>query len=365
MLNAKLFKLTCLFIISVLASCKPDGHSVIIKGNIKGLNAKWVYINNLFPIGSKPIDSAKVINGTFSFKFHTDTVYEPHLISVWYKNKFGKKNIFGINNPVVPNRNDDCFLIESGTIELTGNLAQSDNLSLKAGSQNDFRFKNDDLPVTSISSNAQKHKRQVNDFVEKVKDMPNAYYAMYALSSYKYRVNNVELAQMFNAFDDQTKQGYSGKKIKQFLDARPDDSAHIPNALLTDVDGKYSNMIDTTKQLNIIVFWASWCVPCKEEIPSLKKISAKFKNDNLKITSVSIDKDKTKWKQELTKQKMTWQQLAIPDKDYQHFLDQYNVNSVPRVYFIDKNRMLVKFVDGYQPKNETTFEKTITDYLKL
>jgi len=195
--------------------------------------------------------------------------------------------------------------------------------------------------------------------------MPNAWYALFALENWKYSITNEELGQIFNAFDDQTKQTYSARKIKEFLDARPNENAPRPNPMLTDNYGKTTPMIDTSKKLNMVILWASWCGPCKEEIPLLKHIAIKFKNNDFRMVSISIDKDKTEWKRELEKQDMPWQQLVIPDDGYQHVIAQYNLSSVPRVYLIDKNRKLVKFVDGYQPENEAIFTKTITDYLKL
>ena len=41
--------------------------------------------------------------------------------------------------------------------------------------------------------------------------------------------------------------------------------------------------------------WASWCGPCKQEIPYLKKLKEKFKDKNIAIIGISVDENKSDW----------------------------------------------------------------------
>jgi thiol-disulfide isomerase/thioredoxin len=54
-------------------------------------------------------------------------------------------------------------------------------------------------------------------------------------------------------------------------------------------------------QYVIIDFWASWCPPCIENIPYIKKLKEDYKNDSLQILSYSVDTDGKKWKAAIRK----------------------------------------------------------------
>jgi thiol-disulfide isomerase/thioredoxin len=365
----------CFILFAFLSSCHEENSKVAagsrakintieIKGNIKGLNASWVYLSNNYPVGSKPIDSARVINGSFSFKFHPDTVYEPHLVYIFYKDQQNKTGFLGINDPANPKNRYGNFIMEPGTIELTGDLTKNKGVNLNGGPQNKFWLANTDLPFSRISNNAAQHKNQVESFIKKVKDVPDAYYAMFALGNLKFQVSKSELTAMYNVFNDQTKQAYSGRQINEFLANKPDDDALAPNDLLTNSKGKQASLIDTTKKLNMVIFWASWCGPCRQEIPSLKKVAAEIKDKRFRMVSVSVDQDKLAWKKAIGEEKMPWAQLLIDPEIMGNLRAQYNLNAIPQIYLIDGERKLVKHMIGFDPANEEIFKKTIDDFLR-
>jgi len=114
----------------------------------------------------------------------------------------------------------------------------------------------------------------------------------------------------------------------------------------------------------MIIFWASWCGPCRAEIPSFKKIATEFKDPNFRIVSVSVNKDKSQWKQAVIEENMPWQQLVIENVDMERITDQYNLGFIPQIYFINNNRKVITHLEGYSSTNEATIEKIITTALK-
>lgn len=103
---------------------------------------------------------------------------------------------------------------------------------------------------------------------------------------------------------------------------------------LSDLKGKYV----------YIDLWATWCAPCRAEIPYLQKIEEKYHGKNIEFVSISIDKakDNEKWKKFVTDKKMGGVQL-FADKDWEsEFVVNYGVTGIPRFILIDPQGNIVK-----------------------
>src|SRR4030095_15059946 len=86
------------------------------------------------------------------------------------------------------------------------------------------------------------------------------------------------------------------EKLKQFDTLL---SAGKPsfNFQLPDVSAKRVAMSDLKGKIVLVDVWATWCAPCKAEIPHLKKLEEEFKGLDIVFVSVSVDKkeDREKW----------------------------------------------------------------------
>jgi thiol-disulfide isomerase/thioredoxin len=58
---------------------------------------------------------------------------------------------------------------------------------------------------------------------------------------------------------------------------------------LTDLEGKLQRLDQWKGQILVVNFWATWCVPCREEIPALMKIQKKYGNKSVKIVGIALD----------------------------------------------------------------------------
>lgn len=102
---------------------------------------------------------------------------------------------------------------------------------------------------------------------------------------------------------------------------------------LTDLKGKYV----------YIDLWATWCAPCRAEIPYLQKIEEKYHGKNIEFVSISIDKlkDNEKWKKFVTDKNLGGVQL-FADKDWEsEFVVNYGVTGIPRFILLDPNGNVV------------------------
>lgn len=90
--------------------------------------------------------------------------------------------------------------------------------------------------------------------------------------------------------------------------------AQAPDLTLENLKGKKVTLDSYKGKVLVIDFWASWCGPCRAEIPKLKAIYEDFKdNRNVEFLSISIDSDKDAWLTAVKKEAMPWPQLLAPE----------------------------------------------------
>lgn len=100
--------------------------------------------------------------------------------------------------------------------------------------------------------------------------------------------------------------------------------------------------------------WATWCAPCRAEIPFLKKLEEKYHQKNIVFLSLSIDqlKDVDKWRK-LIKDKELGGVQVFADNDWNsQFVKDYNITGIPRFILIDPNGKIVK-ADAPRPSSPT------------
>ena len=108
----------------------------------------------------------------------------------------------------------------------------------------------------------------------------------------------------------------------------------------------------------VVNVWASWCGPCRAELPFLKKIEEKYNGRNIEFVSISVDvaKDHDKWKAFVTEKQLQGIQL-FADKDWKSdFIMSYGINSIPRFILIDPKGMIVD-ADAARPSDPKLAEK--------
>lgn len=107
--------------------------------------------------------------------------------------------------------------------------------------------------------------------------------------------------------------------------------------------------------------WATWCGPCKAEIPYLQKIENMYHGKNIAFVSISVDKAKShdKWKEMIVKEKMGGIQL-FADKDFEsEFIKDYLIKGIPRFILIDTQGKIVS-ANAPRPSEETSLIQLFT-----
>ena len=186
----------------------------------------------------------------------------------------------------------------------------------------------------------------------------------------------------------ETKFGDIKNKLAEFYEAHKEVDTSIINRLKTDIDpmlnyyknylaesvalktelakgkpsptfegyenykGGTTSLADLKGKYVYVDVWATWCGPCKAEIPALKALNKQYEGKNIHFVSLSIDDDRShggswdkareNWKSMIAEKELTGIQLFAPNGWQSQFVLDYKIKGIPRFILIDPNGNVVK-----------------------
>ncbi|WP_165022987.1 TlpA disulfide reductase family protein [Dysgonomonas sp. ZJ279] len=99
----------------------------------------------------------------------------------------------------------------------------------------------------------------------------------------------------------------------------------------------------------LVDFWASWCPPCRRDMPILVEAYKKYNSKGLEIVGVSIDDDKAAWEKGIKDLNITWPQMSDLKGWKSDLSNAYGVASIPHTVLLDKEgKIIAKDLHGKQ-----------------
>lgn len=116
-----------------------------------------------------------------------------------------------------------------------------------------------------------------------------------------------------------------------------------PDFKLKDLNGKELSLSDLKGKKVFLNFWATWCPPCKEEMPEIQKLYNETKDSDLVIIAVEIGEPQSEVKSFIDNNKYSFKVLLDSD---QSVATKYSITAIPTSYFIDEDGNIISKSSG-------------------
>ena len=134
-----------------------------------------------------------------------------------------------------------------------------------------------------------------------------------------------------------------------------------PDFALKSSSGKNLRLSELRGQVVMINFWASWCAPCRQEMPLLNRIHERYRKTGFVLLGVNID-DNPETARTLAQQLgVGFPILFDADKNVSK---RYDVDAMPSTLLIDRGGKVRYIHRGYRPGYETQYETQVRELLK-
>jgi thiol-disulfide isomerase/thioredoxin len=350
------------------AKKKPlTGKTIIITGRISNFGADSIYLYQQ-PYRDEFLVTVPLVNDSFRMEVDSSLLLDQFdIYGIGYKKIDSPNKSFEFYNHILTTPTQGyyltSFLIDTTSIIVTGNKQNDIGLFIKGGKANDSYFRIQMLPFGYLSNDSAKRKNEMEKYLSIIKEYPSSQYLLSQIDENKSVIQRDELAQLLQGFDQRAIRSNIGKKMLAYL-TKKTDNQQITDMVLEDDNGKASSVLNTTGKVNMLVIWASWCGPCRREIPGLKKLYDKYKDRGLTITSVSTDENRASWKAALFVESMPWKQLIVPKDKIELFNLTYEVGSIPYVLFLDDKGKVITRSIGFDENTSGEYESIIAKYIK-
>jgi thiol-disulfide isomerase/thioredoxin len=126
-------------------------------------------------------------------------------------------------------------------------------------------------------------------------------------------------------------------------------SPEISELKLETLDGKTISISELKGKTIYLVFWASWCVPCKTQAKYANKLQLEFQDKNFVVVNIALDDEKGVWKKSISENNIQGMHLYAKAYD-KMFTKEFEISGIPHYVLIDKEGKIVEN-DTFRPQS--------------
>lgn len=159
-------------------------------------------------------------------------------------------------------------------------------------------------------------------------------------------IDNATRTKLINELPQNMRQRPAVKQILQDMEkaAQTAEGSTISNFTQMAPDGSQLSIMSEVgkNKITIIDFWASWCSPCRQEMPFMVELYNTYKEQGLGIVGISLDEDADAWQLATQKLGITWPQMSDLKGWNNAAAQQFSVNSIPHTIVVDQQGKILR-----------------------
>lgn len=338
---------------AAVAAAAPVRVKYTVSGTAESLaDGTKVYLGVPTRSGFDAIDSATVKEGKYTLKFNAQKTVKD--CSVARKEGKQYKNVADV---ILENTNIAISSDKEGKSTVVGGPENKLMQEYKAiGEQ--YNAKMMPLYQTAIDTTKTREERiKARDDFEKLQNEQFGEVAKFVKANVPSGVSSILLGYYGSAFDGETIDGilaemkvkcptdpvYLQYKKQREMDAKVAVGKQYVDIALKSPEGKLikvSNFVGKNK-ITMIDFWASWCGPCRAEMPNVIKAYNEYKDKGFGVVGVSLDNDAAAWKSAIKSLGIPWPQMSDLKGWKSEGAALYNVRAIPATVLIDQNGKII------------------------
>lgn len=183
----------------------------------------------------------------------------------------------------------------------------------------------------------------LRNFVQRNADSENA---AKALIMADFRNLEIDMDTLYSMAKWMTGPGLDNKYaiyLFQEIEGKKNDKTgnHFISFSMPDEKGKLISSADFMGKNVLVLFWASWCAPCRAEIPDLLSVYHQFRNKNFEVLAVSLDDRKDRWLRAIHQDHTDWHNLFDGKNWNTEVARNYAIHFIPQNLLIDKTGKII------------------------
>jgi len=160
-----------------------------------------------------------------------------------------------------------------------------------------------------------------------------------------------DLISFYENLDANVKSGYYGVSLKAAINKNNKAVVQMPikEFAQADLNGRPISISSLRGKFVLVDFWASWCLPCRQENPNLSRIYQKYKSKGFEILGVSLDADHKSWLKAVEQDKLNWLNISDLRGKKNKIAIMFNIDAIPDNILIDRGgRILAKKITSQE-----------------
>lgn len=193
--------------------------------------------------------------------------------------------------------------------------------------------------------------KRINDSIAAfIKRHPASYISLAQLNELRKSLGAERVKRLFSSLSPSLQNHSVGKQLKYEIFEAEQLTALNKRAITfeqKDTANKLVRLSDYKGKYVLIDFWASWCLPCRAENPTLKKAYGKYSTKGFEIMGVSLDNNKAAWLNAIRKDDLPWQNVSDLNGFKNEVAQKYAVTELPTNYLLDpQGKIIAKNLKG-------------------